>query len=53
MSVFFIITKTVQSDFIRTTTGTTAFFASIDAFTLHLTVFEFPLFLAECLDLRE
>jgi len=53
MSLFFVITKTVQSESIRTTTSTTAFFASIVTLTLHLTVFEFPLFLAECLDLRE
>ena len=30
-----------------------AFFADINSFTLRLTVFEFPLFLVECLDLRE
>jgi len=53
MCVLCIITQTVQSESIRTTAGTTAFFADIDAFTLHLTVFEFPLFLVECLDLRE
>ena len=53
MSVLFVITKTVQSESIRTNTGTTAFFADIDAFTLRSSVFEFSLFLAECLDLRE
>jgi len=53
MSVLFIITKTVQYEFIRTITSTTAFFAYIDAFTLRSSVFEFHLFLAECLDLRE
>jgi len=30
-----------------------AFFAYIDAFTLRSSAFEFPLFLVQCLDLRE